>query len=64
MNIPAEKWGDYEVDEKAKNIVLTEKGIKRVEQMLNIENLYSPETIELTHYLMQCLKAKELFERD
>ena len=64
MNIPDEVWKDYEVDEKAKNIVLTEKGIKRVEQMLNIENLYSPETIELTHYLMQCLKAKELFERD
>ena len=64
MNIPDEVWKDYEVDEKGKNIVLTEKGIKRVEQMLNIENLYSPETIELTHYLMQCLKAKELFERD
>ena len=64
MNIPDEVWKDYEVDEKAKNIVLTEKGIKRVEQMLNIENLYSPETIELTHYLMQCLKSKELFERD
>ena len=64
MHIPDEVWKDYEVDEKAKNIVLTEKGIKKVEQMLNIENLYSPETIELTHYLMQCLKAKELFERD
>ncbi|WP_300362523.1 preprotein translocase subunit SecA [Fusobacterium sp.] len=64
MNIPDEVWKDYEVDEKAKNIVLTEKGIKKVEKMLNIENLYSPETIELTHYLMQCLKAKELFERD
>lgn len=64
MNIPDEVWKDYEVDEKAKNIVLTEKGVKKVEKMLNIENLYAPETIELTHYLMQCLKAKELFERD
>lgn len=64
MNIPSEKWKDYEVDEKAKNIVLTEKGVKKVEKMLKIENLYAPENIELTHYLMQCLKAKELFERD
>lgn len=64
MNIPDEKWKDYEVDEKAKNIVLTEKGVKKVEKMLNLENLYAPENIELTHYLMQCLKAKELFERD
>lgn len=64
MNIPEEKWGDYEVDEKAKNIVLTAKGIKKVEAMLNIDNLYSPEHVELTHYLNQALKAKELFIRD
>lgn len=64
MNIPAEKIGDYEVDEKAKNIVLTEKGIAKVEKFLKIENLYSPENVELTHYLNQALKAKELFKRD
>lgn len=64
MNIPDEQWGDYEVDEKARNIVLTEKGIKKVEQLLNIDNLYSPEHVELTHYLNQALKAKELFIKD
>ncbi|MCI5725405.1 preprotein translocase subunit SecA, partial [Fusobacterium sp.] len=64
MNIPDEKWGDYEVDEKARNIVLTEKGVKKIEQLLRIENLYSPEHVELTHYLNQALKAKELFKRD
>jgi preprotein translocase subunit SecA len=64
MDIPEEKWGDYEVDEKAKSLVLTEKGVKAVEKMLGIENLYSPEHIELTHYLNQALKAKELFQRD
>lgn len=64
MNIPEEKWGDYEVDEKAKSLVLTEKGVKTVEKMLGIENLYAPEHIELTHYLNQALKAKELFQRD
>lgn len=64
MTIPDEQWGDYEVDEKSKNIVLTEKGIKHVEEMLNIDNLYSPEHVELTHYLNQALKAKELFVKD
>ena len=62
--LPAEKFGDYEVDEKAKNIVLTEKGIAKVEKFLKLENLYSPENVELTHYLNQALKAKELFKRD
>ena len=64
MDIPPEKWGDYEVDEKARNIVLTEKGVKRVEEILKIDNLYSPENVELTHYLNQALKAKEIFVRD
>lgn len=64
MNFPDEVWKDYEVDEKGKNVVLTEKGVKKVEQMLGLDNLYSPSNIELTHYLMQSLKAKELFVRD
>lgn len=64
MNIPNEKWGDYEVDEKSRVIVFTEKGVKRVEQILKIDNLYSPEYVELTHFLNQALKAKELFKRD
>ena len=64
MNIPDEKWGDYEVDEKSRVIVFTEKGVKNVEKILKIDNLYSPEHVELTHYLHQALKAKELFKRD
>ena len=64
MNIPDEKWGDYEVDEKSRVIVFTEKGVKRVEEILKIENLYSAEYVELTHFLHQALKAKELFKRD
>ena len=64
MNIPDEKWGDYEVDEKSRVIVFTEKGVKRVEEILKIENLYAPEYVELTHFLNQALKAKELFKRD
>ena len=64
MNIPDSDWGDYEVDEKAKNILLTKKGVKNVELALQIDNLYSPESVELTHYLNQALKAKELFKKD
>lgn len=64
MNIHDEKWGDYEVDEKAKNIVLTEKGVSKVEKLLKLDNLYSPENVEITHYINQALKAKELFKRD
>ena len=62
--IPDEDWEDYEVDEKAHTVTITDKGIKNVETMLNIDNLYSPEYVELTHYLTQALKAKELFKRD
>lgn len=49
---------------KSQNIVLTEKGVTKVEKLLKIDNLYSPENVELTHYLNQALKAKELFKRD
>ena len=59
-----EKSRDYEVDLKANSIFVTEEGIDRVEKMLNIENLYSPEYVDWTHYLNQSLRAKELFKRD
>lgn len=59
-----DKVQDYEVDEKGNTVTLTEKGIKKVEKILKIDNLYAPENVELTHYLNQALKAKELFERD
>jgi preprotein translocase subunit SecA len=55
---------DYEVDEKANSVVVTENGIKKVERLLKLDNLYSPENVELTHYLNQALKAKELFKKD
>ncbi|WP_082680504.1 preprotein translocase subunit SecA [Oceanivirga salmonicida] len=62
--IPDEDWEDYEVDEKAHTVTVTDKGIKNVEKILGIENLYSPDYVELTHFLSQALKAKELFKRD
>ena len=62
--IPDEDWEDYEVDEKSHTVTITDKGIKNVEKMLKIDNLYSPEYVELTHFLTQALKAKELFKLD
>ncbi len=62
--IPDEDWEDYEVDEKSHTVTITDKGIRNVEKILKIDNLYSPEYVELTHFLTQALKAKELFKID
>nr|YP_009731982.1 preprotein translocase subunit SecA [Gracilaria edulis]QHS70445.1 preprotein translocase subunit SecA [Gracilaria edulis] len=51
---------DYEIDEKNKNIILTEKGIKQCETILNINNLYDINNSWI-QYLLNALKAKELF---
>ena len=48
--IPDEDWEDYEVDEKSHTVTITDKGIKNVERILKIDNLYSPEYVELTHF--------------
>lgn len=62
--IPEELKKDYEVNEKDKSVILTEKGIKKVESLLGIENLYDPQNIELTSYLKQALNAKEVYKID
>ncbi|MBI2061575.1 MAG: preprotein translocase subunit SecA [Nitrospirae bacterium] len=56
--------GDYTVDEKARSVMLTEEGIGKVEKMLNVENLYDPNHIEIVHHVNQALKAHELFKLD
>jgi preprotein translocase subunit SecA len=55
---------DFEVDEKHRNVTLTEAGIEKVERRLGIDNIYAPENLEMTPYLDQALKAKVIFERD
>ncbi|MDX2085824.1 MAG: preprotein translocase subunit SecA [Candidatus Melainabacteria bacterium] len=54
---------DYTVDEKARNIILTEEGIDRAQELLSVEDLFDPKT-NLAHHLLQALKAKELFRCD
>lgn len=56
--------GDYEVDEKRRTVVLTDQGVDKVEKMLGVKNLYSPEHIRAVYHLDQALKAKALFKRD
>lgn len=56
--------GDYEVDEKNKNVTLTDDGISKVEKLLNIDNLYEPGKIMYVHHLEQSLKASVLFRKE
>ena len=58
-----EKEKDYTVDEKNKNVILTEDGIDRAQELLGIKDLFDIKT-NLAHHLLQALKAKELFEKD
>nr|YP_009019704.1 preprotein translocase secA subunit [Gracilaria salicornia]AHH24672.1 preprotein translocase secA subunit [Gracilaria salicornia]UAD87554.1 preprotein-translocase subunit a [Gracilaria salicornia] len=51
---------DYQIDEKTKNITLTEKGINKCENVLNIDNLYNINNSWI-QYILNALKAKELF---
>lgn len=54
---------DYTVDEKARNIILTEEGIDKAQELLSVDDLFDPRT-NLAHHLLQALKAKELYKRD
>lgn len=59
-----QKTVDYEVDEKARTVQLTEEGHDKVENRLNVKNLYAIENINLLHHIMQALKANVLFRID
>ncbi len=56
--------GDFIVDEKNKQITLTEQGLQKAEELFGVGNLYSLENAILTHHLDQALKANYLFEKD
>ncbi len=55
---------DYSVDEKHRNVVLTEDGVAKVEKLLNVANLYDPVQIDSLHHVNQALKAHVIFKRD
>jgi len=56
--------GDYQIDEKSKNAHLTERGVRKVEHLLNIDNLFSPKNQEIVHHVSQALKAHKMFKKD
>ncbi len=56
--------GDFIVDEKNKQIILTEEGIRKAEKLFNVGNMYDLENAILAHHLDQALKANYLFEKD
>ena len=61
---------DYELDEKNKNAILTDKGIDKIEKLsiqkkiLKNNNFYDPENLSLVHHINQALKANLLFKKD
>ena len=55
---------DFTVDEKNRTVQLTEKGIRKVEELLGIENLYDIRHIDLLHAINQALRAHTLFKKD
>ncbi len=59
-----EETVDFVVDEKAKNVTLTEKGVNKAESHFGVENLADQENMELTHHINQALKAYNIMKRD
>ena len=61
---------DYDIDEKNKNVVLTDRGIDKIEKLstqagiLKNNNFYDPKNIDLVHHINQALKASLLFHKD
>ncbi|MBM6989827.1 MAG: preprotein translocase subunit SecA [Mobilibacterium timonense] len=55
---------DYEIEEKDKQISLTEDGVRECEKYFGIENFSDPDNMELNHYVMQALRANYIMKRD
>ena len=64
MGEEIEETGDFIVNEKEKNINLTEEGVKKVEKFFSIENLADPENLEIQHNVILALRAHNLMFRD
>ncbi|HWT40519.1 MAG TPA: preprotein translocase subunit SecA [Dongiaceae bacterium] len=55
---------DYTLDEKRKMVALTDEGVDKVQKLLGVKNLYSPEYVRSVYHLDQALRAQTLFKRD
>lgn len=64
MGEDIEETGDFIVNEKEKNVNLTEEGVKKVEKFFHIDNLADPEHLEIQHNIILALRAHNLMFRD
>lgn len=55
---------DYILDEKRRSVSLTDKGVEKIQKMLGIKNLYTPEYVRSVYHVDQALRAQTLFKRD
>jgi preprotein translocase subunit SecA len=55
---------DFQVDEKARTVNLTEDGVEKAEKLLAVGNLFDPQNMDWVHHIYQALKAHLLFKRD
>ncbi len=55
---------DFEIDEKAHRVHMSEFGVRKAEEILGVENLYAPENIDLLKHLELSLRARLLYHRD
>lgn len=55
---------DFTVDEKARTVILTEKGMEKAEKLIGVENLYDPSNVNNVYHLLNALKALHLFKKD
>ena len=55
---------DYIIDEKAKTVTLTKRGVEKAERAFNVENLSDPENMPLMHHLNQAMRAHGIMHRD
>ncbi|MDY4041075.1 MAG: preprotein translocase subunit SecA [Collinsella sp.] len=62
--VPVEPTGDFVMDEAKHTIAATERGLKKIEQRLGIEDIYADLSGQLVNHLQQALKAQYMFHRD
>ena len=55
---------DYKLYEKEKTVALTEEGVTHIEGLLQINNLYDENNMNIQHHIIQALKAQRLFKKD
>jgi len=61
---PEQTTGDFYVDEKNRQVIMTEDGLQKAQDLFEVENLYSLENASLSHHLDQAMKAQYIFVKD